>query len=126
MRTRLVTIQEFSLLFVAVLASALGQLFLKMGALQLGQVTGANALGLVLSIATTPALLAGLMAYGVGAILYILVLTRVDLSVAAPAAAMIYLASVVIGVVVFKEALSVGRLVGLGLIVGGVVLVASR
>ncbi|MFQ4140043.1 EamA-like transporter family protein [Nodosilinea sp. PGN35] len=120
------TIQEFSLLFVAVLASALGQLFLKMGALQLGQVTGANALGLVLSIATTPALLAGLMAYGVGAILYILVLTRVDLSVAAPAAAMIYLASVVIGVVVFKEALSVGRLVGLGLIVGGVVLVASR
>ncbi|PZO42241.1 MAG: EamA-like transporter family protein [Leptolyngbya sp.] len=120
------TVQEFALLFVAVLASALGQLFLKLGALQLGQVTGANAIGHILSIATTPALVAGLMAYGVGAILYILVLTRVELSVAAPAAAMIYLASVIIGAVVFKESLSFGRLAGLGLIMSGVVLVATR
>ncbi|TVQ08144.1 MAG: EamA-like transporter family protein [Leptolyngbya sp. DLM2.Bin27] len=119
-------VQEFALLLVAVLASALGQLFLKLGALQLGQVTGANAVSHILSIATTPALIAGLMAYGVGAILYILVLTRVDLSVAAPAAAMIYLASVIMGAVVFNEALSLGRLVGLGFIMGGVVLVATR
>lgn len=120
------TIQEFSLLLVAVLASACGQLFLKLGAMQLGQVTSANAIGHILSIATTPTLIAGLMAYGVGAVLYILVLTRVELSVAAPAASMIYLASVLIGVLVFKEDLSPGRLVGLGLIMGGVVLVASR
>ncbi|MGB5973902.1 MAG: EamA family transporter, partial [Nodosilinea sp.] len=92
----------------------------------LGQVTSTNALGHILSIATTPALIIGLMAYGIGAIFYILVLTRVELSVAAPAASVIYLASVLIGVVVFKEDLSSGRLVGLGLIMGGVVLVASR
>jgi drug/metabolite transporter (DMT)-like permease len=121
-----VTIQEFSLLLAAVLASAFGQLFLKLGAVQLGQVTSANAIAHILSIATTPTLIAGLMAYGVGAVLYILVLTRVELSVAAPAASMIYLASVLIGVLVFKEDLSPGRLVGLGLIMGGVVLVASR
>lgn len=119
-------IQEFALLLVAVLASALGQLFLKVGALQLGEVTGANAFNHILSIVTTPALMAGLMAYGVGAILYILVLTRVELSVAAPSSSMIYLASVLIGVVVFKEDLSLVRLVGLGLIMGGVVLVVSQ
>lgn len=120
-------IQEFALLLLAVLASALGQLFLKVGALQLGEVTGANAFNHILSIATTPALLAGLMAYGVGAVLYILVLTRVELSMAAPASSIIYLAlaSVLIGVVVFKEDLSIARLVGLGLIMGGVVLVVS-
>jgi drug/metabolite transporter (DMT)-like permease len=121
-----VIFQEFALLFLAVLASALGQLFLKLGALQLGQVTGANAFSHILSIATTPTLIAGLMAYGVGAILYILVLTRVELSVAAPAAAMIYLASVIMGAVIFNEALTFGRLVGLGFIMGGVVLVATR
>lgn len=120
------TTQEFSLLLGAVLASTFGQLFLKLGAMQLGQVTSANALDHILSIATTPALIAGLMAYGIGAVLYILVLTRVELSVAAPAASMIYLASVLIGVLVFKEDLSIGRLVGLGLIMGGVVLVTSR
>jgi multidrug transporter EmrE-like cation transporter len=39
---------------------------------------------------------------------------------------LIYVASVLIGVFVFKEDLSIARLVGLGLIMGGVVLVASR
>ncbi|WP_026072985.1 EamA family transporter [Nodosilinea nodulosa] len=120
------TPQEFSLLLVAVIASSLGQLFLKLGALQLGQVTSANALHLILSMATTPTVLLGLFAYGVGAVAYILVLTRVNLSVAAPSASLIYVASVVMGVLVFKEDLSLGRLVGLGLIMAGVVLVASR
>jgi drug/metabolite transporter (DMT)-like permease len=121
-----VTPPEFGLLLLSIIASAFGQLFLKLGATQLGQVTGANALSHIASIATTPALLAGLAAYGVGAVLYILLLTRVNLSVAAPAASLIYLASVLIGVVVFKEPLSVGRLAGLGLIMAGVVLLASR
>ena len=120
------TLQEFGLLLISVIASSFGQLFLKLGALQLGKVTSANALSHILSIATTPALLAGLAAYGIGAVTYILLLTRVNLSVAAPAASLIYFASVIIGVVIFKEDLSFGRLVGLGLIMGGVVLVASR
>jgi drug/metabolite transporter (DMT)-like permease len=55
-----------------------------------------------------------------------LLLTRVKLSVAAPSASLIYLASVMIGVVVFNEHLSLGRLMGLGFIMGGVVLVTTR
>lgn len=120
------TPQELGLLLISVIASSFGQFFLKLGALQLGQVTAANALSLILNIATTPALLTGLAAYGLGAISYILLLTRVKLSVAAPAASLIYLASVLIGVVVFNEQLSLGRLMGLGLIMGGVVLVTTR
>ncbi|MBE9138567.1 EamA-like transporter family protein [Nodosilinea sp. LEGE 07088] len=120
------TLLEFGLLLISVLASSLGQFFLKLGALQLGKVTGANAIDHVLSIVTTPALLAGLAAYGLGAVSYILLLTRVKLSIAAPSAALIYVASVLIGVIVFKENLSLGRLVGLGLIMGGVVLITTR
>ncbi|MBD0334328.1 MAG: EamA family transporter [Cyanobacteria bacterium Co-bin13] len=111
---------------MAVVASSLGQLFLKLGALKLGEVTSENALGHILKIATTPALVAGLMAYGVGAVLYILLLTRVKLSVAAPSASLIYLISVLVGYFVFNEPISLGRAVGLGLIVCGVALVASR
>lgn len=121
-----VTPQEFGLLLISVVTSSLGQFFLKLGAVQLGQVTGDNALSHILRIATTPALVAGLTAYGIGAISYILLLTRVKLSVAAPSASLIYLASVLIGYFFFQEALSPGRLVGLGLIVVGVVLVTSR
>ncbi len=120
------TLPEFGLLLIAIMASSLGQLFLKLGALQLGQVTSANALSLILSIATTPTLVVGLFAYGIGAIVYILLLTRVNLSIAAPSASLIYIASVMIGVFVFKEDLSLSRLVGMGFIMTGVVLVVSR
>lgn len=120
------TLKELGLLVISVLASSFGQLFLKLGALQLGAVTSANILSHVLSIATTPALLLGLMSYGVGAISYILLLTRVKLSIAAPSASLIYLASVLIGFFVFKETLSVSRLVGLGFIIFGVALMTAR
>lgn len=119
-------LQEFGLLLISVIASSFGQLFLKLGALQLGAVTSTNLVGHLLKIATTPALIAGLAAYGVGAVSYILLLTRVKLSVAAPSASLIYLASVLIGYFVFQESISLGRAVGLGLIVCGVALVASR
>lgn len=120
------SLQEFGLLIISVIASSFGQFFLKLGALKLGAVTADNLVDHVLKIATTPALVAGLAAYGVGAISYILLLTRVKLSVAAPSASLIYLASVLIGYFVFHESISVGRAVGLGLIVCGVALVASR
>ncbi|PSN10071.1 EamA-like transporter family protein [filamentous cyanobacterium CCP5] len=120
------TLQEFGLLLISVLASSFGQLFLKLGALQLGAVTSANLFSHVISIATTPTLLLGLMSYGVGAVSYILLLTRVKLSVAAPSASLIYLVSVLIGFFVFKESLSLPRIVGLGFIILGVVLLNSR
>ncbi|MBE9069807.1 EamA family transporter [Leptolyngbya cf. ectocarpi LEGE 11479] len=116
--------QEFILLFVAVLASSAGQFFLKAGALKLGKVTAANAVSHILGIATNFELVTGLVCYGLGAIIYILVLTRVKLSVAAPSASMIYILSVLIGYFAFQESLSVNRLIGIGLIVCGVVLVA--
>lgn len=120
------TLQEFGLLLLAVLFSAAGQLLLKVGAIQLGEVTSENVISHVLSIATTPSLVAGLLAYGMGAVFYILLLTRVNLSVAAPSASLIYLASVLIGYFFFKEALTPTRMFGLGFIMFGVVLVTSR
>jgi len=119
-----VNFQEFILLFVAVLASGSGQFFLKAGALKLGKVTSSNALGHIFAIATSPELVTGLLCYGVGAVLYILVLTRVNLSVAAPAASMIYILSVLIGYFAFHETLSINRLVGISCIVCGVLLIA--
>ncbi|MGF1538056.1 MAG: EamA family transporter [Elainellaceae cyanobacterium] len=116
--------QEFILLVVAVFASGLGQFFLKLGAIRLGKVTAENAVSHVLGIATNLELLTGLFCYGIGAVLYILLLTRVNLSVAAPAASMIYILSVLIGHFAFHESLPTPRLIGIGLIICGVVLVA--
>nr|WP_199312290.1 EamA-like transporter family protein [Limnothrix sp. FACHB-881] len=114
------------LLLGSIVASVVGQFLLKAGALRLGKVTGDNWLSHLLSMVTTWELVAGLTAYGLGAITYILLLTRVKLSIAAPSVSLIYVFTVLIGVVAFGESLPIARLVGVGLIMTGVVLVASQ
>jgi drug/metabolite transporter (DMT)-like permease len=121
-----VTLQEFSLLLMSILASVAGQFFLKAGALKLGKVNAGNLLGHVLGILLTPELIAGLTCYAFGAIAYILLLTRVKLSIAAPSVALSYVFAVILGYFLFHETIPVSRVVGLGLIVGGVILVACQ
>lgn len=118
------TPQEFGLLLVSIITSVAGQFFLKLGALKLGRVSASNVVSHVLSIASTPELLMGLACYGLGALTYILLLTRVNLSIAAPAISLVYVLSVLIGYIVFREPIPLVRVVGLGFIVCGVVLVA--
>jgi drug/metabolite transporter (DMT)-like permease len=118
-----VTPQEFGLLVLSIIASVSGQFFLKAGALKLGKVNSGNLVRHVLSIVITPELLTGLLCYGLGAIAFILLLTRVKLSVAGPAVALTYVFSVLLGYFVFHEQIPGIRLVGLAFIVCGVVLV---
>ena len=114
---------ELALFLVSILMSVAGQFFLKAGALKLGQANSSNLLSHVLGIVTTPELLAGLTCYGLGAVTYILLLTRVNLSVAGPAASLVYVFSVLGGYFLFKESIPMSRLAGLSLIIAGVLLV---
>jgi drug/metabolite transporter (DMT)-like permease len=118
-----VTPQEFSLLLMSVLASVGGQFFLKAGALKLGRVHIGNAVSHILSIITTPELVIGLACYGLGAVAYIMLLTRVSLSVAGPSVSLVYVFSVLLGYFIFRETIPLTRLIGLSFIVCGVILV---
>ena len=118
------TLQEFCLLIISIISSASGQFFLKLGATRLGRVNTDNVVSHILSIVTTAELLAGLVCYGMGAVAYILLLTRVKLSVAAPSSALIYVLSVLVGYFAFQETLPSYRVIGLGFIICGVILVA--
>jgi drug/metabolite transporter (DMT)-like permease len=118
-----VIFKEFILFVTSIIFGITGQFFLKAGALELGKVNGDNILSHIISMITTPKLLIGLTFYGLGAVTYILLLTRVDLSVVGPAVALGYVFSMLIGIIVFKEPIIINRLIGLGLIVCGVILV---
>lgn len=120
------TVQEFALFLLSIVAGVGGQFFLKTGALKLGKLTASNALSHVISIATTPELVLGLSCYAVGAVLYILLLTRVKLSVLAPAVALQYIFSVMIGHFVFRESIPLLRIFGIGFIVCGVVMLIAK
>lgn len=121
-----VTLQELGLLLFSVITAACGQLLLKLGAVKLGAVEASDIISRVISSIVIPELIAGLGVYGLSAIAYILLLTRVKLSVAAPSTALIYVFSVLIGLFVFKEPVSALRLLGLALIACGVILVVSQ
>lgn len=117
---------EFTLLLISVLISVAGQFFLKMGAIKLGKVHAGNILSLMLNITTIPELLLGLTCYAIGAVAYILLLTRVNLSIAAPAVSVGYIFSVLLGYFILKEPIPLIRLAGLSLIVMGVILVVWK
>ncbi len=85
-----------------------------------------NAVNHVLSIVTTPELLVGLTCYALGAVVYILLLTRVNLSVAAPAISLSYIFSVLLGHFWFRESIVLTQLIGLAAISLGVILVVSQ
>ncbi len=117
------TLQELLLLLASIVAGVVGQFFLKSGALKLGRVTVDNAIAHIIGIVTTPELVIGLACYGLGAVLYILMLTRVPLSIVGPSIALTYVFSVLLGYFIFREVIPMTRVVGMGLIVAGVVLV---
>jgi drug/metabolite transporter (DMT)-like permease len=111
---------------MSVIASVAGQFFLKAGALKLGRVHVGNAVNHILSILTTPELLIGLTCYALGALAYILLLTRVNLSVAGPSVSLVYIFSVLLGYFIFKEPIPLTRLIGLTFIMSGVILVVWK
>jgi drug/metabolite transporter (DMT)-like permease len=121
-----VTLQEFALFIISLVAGLSGQFFLKSGAAKLGVLSSSNFLSHVVRIVTIPELIFGLTFYGLAAILYILLLTRVNLSILGPAVALQYVFTVMMGHFFFQESLPISRLVGVALIIAGVTLLVSK
>lgn len=109
----------FSIIF-----GALGQLFLKMGATRLTEAeTGGGPLGILISAATTWQLGVGLMFYGTSALIWIYVLSMVNLSVAYPMVGLSFVIVVMLGVFVLGERVSVLQVTGCVLILTGIAFV---
>ena len=102
-------------LLLAIATSMAGQTLLRAGA------GAADFLAQVLH----PRTLVGLALYGGAAMLYIVALRRIPMSVALPCTAISYVAAALIGNLVFGEPLSAIRIVAIGIIAAGVVMLAS-
>lgn len=120
-----------SLLFIltSVFISAGAQILLKIGmnkvrADQLAEAGGAGA-GL-LPILVSPHVIGGLFAYGIGALVWLKALERVDVSQAYPFVALGFIATMALGIFVLHEPVHTTRLIGGALILAGVVLVGLR
>lgn len=117
---------QIFLLIMTAAVGAVGQFFLKAGAIKIPGITATDFVGKFWGIFTIPELLFGLLCYGLGSVGYVALLTKVPLSVVGPSIAMGYIFSVLIGYFWFREAISLPRLLGLAMIFSGVLLVILK
>lgn len=114
------------LIFISVLLGAVGQLSWKVGMNKVGFTYGGvwNLIPQFFKILTTPFILLGLGCYGVATLLWLVILSRVDLSYAYPMISFAYVLVVIFSWLLLKEGIAGIRWLGVALICLGVFLVA--
>lgn len=117
---------SFSLVLLGVLLNAVAQLLLKAGTNSIGhfEFSMANALPVGVRMATQPHILAGVLCYVVSLVVWIMALSRVEVSVAYPMLSIGYVVNAAAAYFLFGEAVTLQRLLGIGVIIVGVYIVA--
>ena len=119
-------LSTLTLISFSVVTSVLGQTAIKLGANQLGPVQNLSVgLLIVASMALrSPPIIFGLFMYAMSAFAWMIVLSRLDLSIAYPFVALNFVLITVISKFVFSETVPVIRWLGVAFICVGIVLVA--
>ena len=121
--------KALALILGSVALSAIAQIVLKIG---MGGDAARQALAQeslwrgYLSLLLIPAVAAGLVAYGVSALLWLRVLAEVEVSKAYPFSSLAIVATMALGVIVLGESMPMLRIAGAALIVVGIVLVGMN
>jgi multidrug transporter EmrE-like cation transporter len=117
---------NWGLIFTGVFLNALAQLLLKAGTNAVGHFHFAteNIIPVGWKLATQPAILGGMACYGVSLVVWIMALSRVEVSVAYPMLSVGYVLNAIAAWYFFGEAVSATRLIGIGVIIIGVYIVA--
>jgi len=114
-----------ALTLVSVLLNAAAQIALRSAARTGFSVVGRSLTEMLLDIFSRPGILAGIAFYGLSLLTWVGVLSRAEVSLAYPFLALGFVIVAVAGHVLLGEALTERRMIAIGIIVGGVVLLAT-
>jgi len=117
---------DFSVLFCGVLLNAFAQLWLKAATRVSGPLVASDAgvASRALQLLAVPSLWYALSAYGLSVIVWIVGLSRVPVSQAYPLLSLGYVLNIGLAWWLFGEVPNAQRIIGVGVIIAGVVLVA--
>ena len=119
---------DFLWILGGVLLNAVAQLLLKAGAASAGAINmsagGAALWRTAFGLAQHPAVLGGLACYVVSVVLWIVALSRVEVSIAYPMLSIGYIVNAALAWWLFGEDVNAQRWLGIGVIILGVLLVA--
>lgn len=113
-----------TILFSVLLNSA-AQLLLKDGMTRIGsfEFSTNNIWPIALKVACSPGIVGGLFIYVISVVVWLIVLSRVDVSLAYPMTSIGYIVTAVAGFFLFHENLSLTRIIGILVIMAGVYLI---
>jgi multidrug transporter EmrE-like cation transporter len=119
---------SFALLLLGVCLNAAAQLLLKAGTNAVGhfEFSAENIVPVGMKLALEPHILGGLSCYVVSVVVWIMGLSRVDVSVAYPMLSIGYVINAVAAWYLFGESFTAQKLIGIAFIIGGVFLVARN
>jgi multidrug transporter EmrE-like cation transporter len=118
----------YVLLLAGIILNALASLFIKAGMNKIGEFSfGFHSLfNIAFKVAASPFFLLGLACYVVSLVIWVLVLSRLEVSIAYPMVSIGYVINAVLAYMWLGEDLSLVRIIGIIVICGGVVLVARN
>ncbi len=113
-------IGTFILGLVSIMLLSAGQTSIKYGLLVIGGVSLSDGPTTFLKLLQTPWVIVGFACYGIAAILWLDVLSKLDFSLAFPMVGLTYVFTLLIGRFFFGETIGWERMVGVGFIVLGI------
>ncbi len=118
-------LSNFIFIISSVLLNAFAQILLKAGMKQFGNIDlKNNIMNTCISIAFNPYIISGFIAYGVSILLWLWVLSKVDVSLAYPFQALGYIVVTILAWIIFQENISYIRIMALIFITIGLIILA--
>lgn len=113
-------------ILIPITAAAFGQLILKLGMNQVGEVRLSEGLfRVIFKMFTNKLVVGGLMFFGINTVLWLVVLSREKLSFVYPLVAFAYVVTVLLSKYVLSEEVPPLRWAGLGVIILGILMIAK-
>ncbi len=123
----MITSHPYFYIFLCVVLNVISQLLLKTGMNTIGyfQMEVNNLLNTSIKIATNPNIIIGLLLYGLSFALWLVALSRLDVSMAYPLLSIGYIIMPFVAYLFLGEVLSILRIVGICIIIAGVYIVSK-
>lgn len=114
------------LILLSVFINTAAQILLKKGMNTIGYFAFSlnNLVNLILKIIVNPFIMGGMMCYVAAVFVWLLVLSRVPVSLAYPMISLGYITTAIAAMIFFNEALTLTRIAGIFVIIAGVYLVS--
>jgi multidrug transporter EmrE-like cation transporter len=119
---------DLALILTSIVLGSIGQVVLKIGANKLENISQVafsieSILKIVWEIFSTPVIIVGLVFFALSFLLWVVVLTKMQLSYAYPMVSLGYIVVSILSYLIFKESFTLNKILGIGIIIIGIFII---